>query len=265
MEKLFNSIKKSKLTKQEAIEQHLKGNILFGFKFRGKTYQSCAECCRQFNINPAQCYEYARTHNITKEEALEDIVSKNKKSKKRDREAHSTNSKPIKERSIRNRTYKKIIFRNKEYDSFPECCRDYDIPYDIINNLRYYKSYHKATYQEILEKYLAGEIHIMPRGFIFRGKEYFSISECCREYNVNRHNIYRISERYNISMQDALERSITNNTYINNNNFIFKGKIYNSLKHCCNELGISYQKVYYYKRYYNISNQEALVKYLSKK
>jgi len=239
-------LKRYSISKQEALEHYLNPNRKTNkFVFDGIEYSSFKACCREYGISYGAVRSFIRSnnkkgYNITREDAVKYYIGlKNTEGVKYNRVlSHSRD----------------FEFRGITYSSFTECCRRFGINSD--NVIHYVRRNKDMAKQEGLENYLAGKVS--PAIFEFRGKQYKSFTDCCKEYNLNYDSLLVYSRENNISKQETIE------FYLNKEYFVFRDKKYNSFKECCNEFNICCNTVIgYLQRNKNATKQEALEYYLN--
>lgn len=111
---------------EEQFYQHSKSII-----YNGKEYSSLIDCCRDYNIK-ASTFNSIKMRNPK----LSDIEVMNE--------------------AITRKQENVFLFRNVNYKSFAEACREYNLTYDTVKRTAQRRN---ITYQDAMELYLNDEIH----------------------------------------------------------------------------------------------------------
>lgn len=231
-------MEKKRYSRQKALEYLLRKKQERNFVWEDKIYPSLGICCKTFDINESSVRSRAYRIGCSLEESFQHYIS-----------LKQGVSIPAAIPKVKDG----FIFREKEYPSFTECCRNFELNPATVQS---YKNYHKISETEALEHYLnKGDI------FTFRGENYKNFQECCNSYQVPENTvIYHI--KYNcMSQEEALDYVLQLKS---KRTFWYHGVEYPSFSRCCKELNVNKHSVYSYAKRLNCSLQDAISYFLDK-
>lgn len=231
-------MEKKRYSRQKALEYLLRKKQERNFVWEDKIYPSLGICCKTFDINESSVRSRAYRIGCSLEESFQHYIS-----------LKQGVSIPAAIPKVKDG----FIFREKEYPSFTECCRNFELNPATVQS---YKNYHKISETEALEHYLnKGDV------FTFRGENYKNFQECCNSYQVPENTvIYHI--KYNgMSQEEALDYVLQLKS---KRTFWYHGVEYPSFSRCCKELNVNKHSVYSYAKRLNCSLQDAISYFLDK-
>lgn len=231
-------MEKKRYSRQKALEYLLRKKQERNFVWEDKIYPSLGICCKTFDINESSVRSRAYRIGCSLEESFQHYIS-----------LKQGVSIPAAIPKVKDG----FIFREKEYPSFTECCRNFELNPATVQS---YKNYHKISETEALEHYLnKGDV------FTFRGENYKNFQECCNSYQVPENTvIYHI--KYNgMSQEEALGYVLQLKS---KRTFWYHGVEYPSFSRCCKELNVNKHSVYSYAKRLNCSLQDAISYFLDK-
>ena len=206
------------------------------FVYKGKEYQSVAECCRKYDVRAASVRNRASSTGCSIEEALDHFIKKNE-----------------------------FVFRNKSYETLEECCEVYGVNANSVSSRKYRLG---CSTDESLEHFIANKEIIEERiqKFTFKGTEYPSLRACCKKYGIEDACVRQRARDKNCSIEESFEHFMTRKRkkMLDNPEFDYHGTLYPSLKECCEKLKISKNSVVSKSRRSGCSLQEAVEYYVKK-
>lgn len=207
-------------------------NTARSIPFRNSIYKNLVECCEQYNVNWNSVTSYSSKANCSKQEALEYYIQLYEE--------------------------RKVTYNGITYNSLRECCETLKIDRKKVTN---YAFYYKISFAEAIDYLLAPKENSY---FLYEGKEYSSVVECCKEYGIISASVHSYLYRNrSATIQNAIDyiREITDKT-----RFIWKdGVTYRSFAVFCKEKGISVSSARDKARKNKISLAEAAEYYIQKK
>lgn len=212
------------------------------FVYKGKEYQSVAECCRKYDVRAASARNRASSTGCSIEEALDHFIKKKIVTKKNE-----------------------FVFRNKSYETLEECCEVYGVNANSVSSRKYRLG---CSTDESLEHFIANKEIIEERiqKFTFKGMEYPSLRACCKKYGIEDACVRQRARDKNCSIEESFEHFMTRKRkkMLDNPEFDYHGTLYPSLKECCEKLKISKNSVVSKSRRSGCSLQEAVEYYVKK-
>ena len=212
------------------------------FVYKGKEYQSVAECCRKYDVRAASVRNRASSTGCSIEEALDHFIKKKIVTKKNE-----------------------FVFRNKIYETLEECCEVYGVNANSVSSRKYRLG---CSTDESLEHFIANKeiIEERIRKFTFKGTEYPSLRACCKKYGIEDACVRQRARDKNCSIEESFEHFMTRKRkkMLDNPEFDYHGTLYPSLKECCEKLKISKNSVVSKSRRSGCSLQEAVEYYVKK-
>ena len=212
------------------------------FVYKGKEYQSVAECCRKYDVRAASVRNRASSAGCSIEEALDHFIKKKIVTKKNE-----------------------FVFRNKSYETLEECCEVYGVNANSVSSRKYRLG---CSTDESLEHFIANKEIIEERiqKFTFKGTEYPSLRACCKKYGIEDACVRQRARDKNCSIEESFEHFMTRKRkkMLDNPEFDYHGTLYPSLKECCEKLKISKNSVVSKSRRSGCSLQEAVEYYVKK-
>lgn len=212
------------------------------FVYKGKEYQSVAECCRKYDVRAASVRNRASSTGCSIEEALDHFIKKKIVTKKNE-----------------------FVFRNKSYETLKECCEVYGVNANSVSSRKYRLG---CSTDESLEHFIANKEIIEERiqKFTFKGMEYPSLRACCKKYGIEDACVRQRARDKNCSIEESFEHFMTRKRkkMLDNPEFDYHGTLYPSLKECCEKLKISKNSVVSKSRRSGCSLQEAVEYYVKK-
>ena len=212
------------------------------FVYKGKEYQSVAECCRKYDVRAASVRNRASSTGCSIEEALDHFIKKKIVTKKNE-----------------------FVFRNKSYETLEECCEVYGVNANSVSSRKYRLG---CSTDESLEHFIANKEIIEERiqKFTFKGAEYPSLRACCKKYGIEDACVRQRARDKNCSIEESFEHFMTRKRkkMLDNPEFDYHGTLYPSLKECCEKLKISKNSVVSKSRRSGCSLQEAVEYYVKK-
>ena len=212
------------------------------FVYKGKEYQSVAECCRKYDVRAASVRNRASSTGCSIEEALDHFIKKKIVTKKNE-----------------------FVFRNKSYKTLEECCEVYGVNANSVSSRKYRLG---CSTDESLEHFIANKEIIEERiqKFTFKGMEYPSLRACCKKYGIEDACVRQRARDKNCSIEESFEHFMTRKRkkMLDNPEFDYHGTLYPSLKECCEKLKISKNSVVSKSRRSGCSLQEAVEYYVKK-
>lgn len=212
------------------------------FVYKGKEYQSVAECCRKYDVRAASVRNRASSTGCSIEEALDHFIKKKIVTKKNE-----------------------FVFRNKSYETLKECCEVYGVNANSVSSRKYRLG---CSTDESLEHFIANKEIIEERiqKFTFKGTEYPSLRACCKKYGIEDACVRQRARDKNCSIEESFEHFMTRKRkkMLDNPEFDYHGTLYPSLKECCEKLKISKNSVVSKSRRSGCSLQEAVEYYVKK-
>lgn len=211
------------------------------FVYKGKEYQSVAECCRKYDVRAASVRNRTSSKGCSLEEALDHFIMKKKEIKKG------------------------FVFRDKSYATMEECCKAYSVSASSVSSRKYRLG---CSIEESLEHFIKNKEMIEKRiqKFTFRGREYPSLRACCKKYGIEDACVRQRARNQNCSLEESFEHFMTRKRkyMLNNQEFEYRGILYPSLKECCEKLEINKNSVVSKSRRSGCSLQEAVEYYVKK-
>ena len=212
------------------------------FVYKGKEYQSVAECCRKYDVRAASVRNRASSTGCSIEEALDHFIKKKIVTKKNE-----------------------FVFRNKSYETLEECCEVYGVNANSVSSRKYRLG---CSTDESLEHFIANKEIIEERiqKFTFKGTEYPSLRACCKKYGIEDACVRQRARDKNCSIEESFEHFMTRKRkkMLDNPEFDYHGTLYPSLKECCEKLKISKNSVVSKSRRSGCGLQEAVEYYVKK-
>lgn len=212
------------------------------FVYKGKEYQSVAECCRKYDVRAASVRNRASSTGCSIEEALDHFIKKKIVTKKNE-----------------------FVFRNKIYETLEECCEVYGVNANSVSSRKYRLG---CSTDESLEHFIANKEIIEERiqKFTFKWTEYPSLRACCKKYGIEDACVRQRARDKNCSIEESFEHFMTRKRkkMLDNPEFDYHGTLYPSLKECCEKLKISKNSVVSKSRRSGCSLQEAVEYYVKK-
>lgn len=212
------------------------------FVYKGKEYQSVAECCRKYDVRAASVRNRASSTGCSIEEALDHFIKKKIVTKKNE-----------------------FVFRNKIYETLEECCEVYGVNANSVSSRKYRLG---CSTDESLEHFIANKEIIEERiqKFTFKWTEYPSLRACCKKYGIEDACVRQRARDKNCSIEESFEHFMTRKRkkMLDNPEFDYHGTLYPSLKECCEKLKISKNSVVSKSRRSGCSLQEAIEYYVKK-
>ena len=212
------------------------------FVYKGKEYQSVAECCRKYDVRAASVRNRASSTGCSIEEALDHFIKKKIVTKKNE-----------------------FVFRNKSYETLEECCEVYGVNANSVSSRKYRLG---CSTDESLEHFIANKEIIEERiqKFTFKGMEYPSLRACCKKYGIEDACVRQRARDKNCFIEESFEHFMTRKRkkMLDNPEFDYHGTLYPSLKECCEKLKISKNSVVSKSRRSGCSLQEAVEYYVKK-
>ena len=212
------------------------------FVYKGKEYQSVAECCRKYDVRAASVRNRASSTGCSIEEALDHFIKKKIVTKKNE-----------------------FVFRNKIYETLEECCEVYGVNANSVSSRKYRLG---CSTDESLEHFIANKEIIEERiqKFTFKGTEYPSLRACCKKYGIEDACVRQRARDKNCSIEESFEHFMKRKRkkMLDNPEFDYHGTLYPSLKECCEKLKISKNSVVSKSRRSGCSLQEAVEYYVKK-
>lgn len=212
------------------------------FVYKGKEYQSVAECCRKYDVRAASVRNRASSTGCSIEEALDHFIKKKIVTKKNE-----------------------FVFRNKSYETLKECCEVYGVNANSVSSRKYRLG---CSTDESLEHFIANKEIIEERiqKFTFKGTKYPSLRACCKKYGIEDACVRQRARDKNCSIEESFEHFMTRKRkkMLDNPEFDYHGTLYPSLKECCEKLKISKNSVVSKSRRSGCSLQEAVEYYVKK-
>ena len=212
------------------------------FVYKGKEYQSVAECCRKYDVRAASVRNRASSTGCSIEEALDHFIKKKIVTKKNE-----------------------FVVRNKSYETLEECCEVYGVNANSVSSRKYRLG---CSTDESLEHFIANKEIIEERiqKFTFKGTEYPSLRACCKKYGIEDACVRQRARDKNCSIEESFEHFMTRKRkkMLDNPEFDYHGTLYPSLKECCEKLKISKNSVVSKSRRSGCSLQEAVEYYVKK-
>ena len=212
------------------------------FVYKGKEYQSVAECCRKYDVRAASVRNRASSTGCSIEEALDHFIKKKIVTKKNE-----------------------FVFRNKSYKTLEECCEVYGVNANSVSSRKYRLG---CSTDESLEHFIANKEIIEERiqKFTFKGMEYPSLRACCKKYGIEDACVRQRARDKNCFIEESFEHFMTRKRkkMLDNPEFDYHGTLYPSLKECCEKLKISKNSVVSKSRRSGCSLQEAVEYYVKK-
>ena len=212
------------------------------FVYKGKEYQSVAECCRKYDVRAASVRNRASSTGCSIEEALDHFIKKKIVTKKNE-----------------------FVFRNKIYETLEECCEVYGVNANSVSSRKYRLG---CSTDESLEHFIANKEIIEERiqKFTFKGTEYPSLRACCKKYGIEDACVRQRARDKNCSIEESFEHFMTRKRkkMLDNPEFDYHGTLYPSLKECCEKLKISKNSVVSKSRRSGCGLQEAVEYYVKK-
>lgn len=150
---IYHYAERNNITKEEALISYLTGNLIYKqpdttnnktktkkiskkIFINNKIFASLNSCCNYYNISKNIVVSYAKSNNISNEEALLFFIPEEI---------------PIEYFCNKTKQKNKIIFMNKVFSSFVEACKYYKISRDAVNH---YAKNKNITKEEALAYYL---------------------------------------------------------------------------------------------------------------
>lgn len=209
----------------------------FSYEYDGVTYSGKKNCCEKLGLRYLGVLQHAHDYNCTFEEAISQMLE--------------------------NKQKKEFVFRNRKWLSLDTCCDFYKINKYSVQQLQYQCGY---TVQEALERSIN---HANLLRFKYKGKNYASFRECCKELGIPECTVRRCMRETGRSKTVALnyclkkaENRAGNQKVYNPSPFIYKGKKYDSFVKCCWNYNLEADKVRQKCIAEDISLAEALNYYL---
>lgn len=226
-------------TIQESLEKAIKHAEQLKFKYKGKTYPSFPQCCKQMGIPTNTVRKCMKETGRSKAVALTYCIKKSGRK--------YGNPSPF-------------IYRNKEYPMFTKCCCEYNIEPEKV---RQKSKTLGVPLQRALDYFLLE--HPVRRRKEFDKNLSESTSELCRTYGIKRSDIYNYLRRNNSSKKEAIKHYIELNATVGSEPIVFQGVEYVNLRECCRMLDISYRWVCEKILNQELSVEEVLLYYKGKK
>lgn len=190
----------------------------FSYEYDGVTYSGKKNCCEKLGLRYLGVLQHAHDYNCTFEEAISQMLE--------------------------NKQKKEFVFRNRKWLSLDTCCDFYKINKYSVQQLQYQCGY---TVQEALERSIN---HTNLLRFKYKGKNYASFRECCKELGIPECTVRRCMRETGRSKTVALnyclkkaENRAGNQKVYNPSPFFYKGKKYDSFVKCCWNYNLEADKV----------------------
>lgn len=243
-----NYAKKKHFLLRHALSRYLQARDEEHCNFRGTNYLSFSACCAEYGVHPGEIRNYAYRHGISKEQALEHILTT-----QHNENLVNTESKLFPD----NRDFS---YGGNKYLSVSDVCNIYNID---PCNVRNYIKRNGVSREQALDLYTAEvrdflgplEEKISSRSFDFEGQIYKNLARCCDEYNISLKSVYCYRSRLKKTKQEAVE--YYKNLY-EKRKVTWGGVTYSDLGTCCEALNLEKAVVYRRMYYYNFSAPEAI-------
>lgn len=98
-----------------------------------------------------------------------------------------------------------------------------------------------------------------------KGKEYQSVAECCRKYDVRAASVRNRASSTGCNIEEALDHFIKKKIVTKKNEFVFRNKIYETLEECCEVYGVNANSVSSRKYRLGCSTDESLEHFIANK
>lgn len=224
-----------KLPPEEALKKYIKMDKDRKFIFDGITYNSFADCCYAYSVNPILVKRYGEKKKLMKRRALIGYL-------KYKREKKETNA---------------FLFAGMTYVSFKECCECYGIKVQLVRD--YAKRQEVSLYSALIHYIITNKIKspcigkqnefLMP--ITYKGIYYQTIILCCEVLLIDLELVCQMKKNSTRKIQDIISELDKKNMRMNrrqdsilSRGFCYKNVYYPSMGICCNTLGLNEKHIY---------------------
>lgn len=256
-------MEKNGVSSTRAITHYIKSKKQRIFAFRGKEYNSFTECCLAYGLNPKIVRSAAYRTKSSLPETLEKNVSHMEGCVPQESTGNDENSGNKVISKKRHRAKEPFFYEGEKYVSLGQCCEIYGINETSVRTRawRIHCTWEEAV-KHFIEKSNADELKKI---FVYKGKEYQSVAECCRKYDVRAASVRNRASSTGCSIEEALDHFIKKKIVTKKNEFVFRNKIYETLEECCEVYGVNANSVSSRKYRLGCSTDESLEHFIANK
>ena len=256
-------MEKNGVSSTRAITHYIKSKKQRIFAFRGKEYNSFTECCLAYGLNPKIVRSAAYRTKSSLPETLEKNVSHMEGCVPQESTGNDENSGNKVISKKRHRAKEPFFYEGEKYVSLGQCCEIYGINETSVRARawRIHCTWEEAA-KHFIEKSNADELKKI---FVYKGKEYQSVAECCRKYDVRAASVRNRASSTGCSIEEALDHFIKKKIVTKKNEFVFRNKSYETLKECCEVYGVNANSVSSRKYRLGCSTDESLEHFIANK
>ena len=256
-------MEKNGVSSTRAITHYIKSKKQRIFAFRGKEYNSFTECCLAYGLNPKIVRSAAYRTKSSLPETLEKNVSHMEGCVPQESTGNDENSGNKVISKKRHRAKEPFFYEGEKYVSLGQCCEIYGINETSVRARawRIHCTWEEAV-KHFIEKSNADELKKI---FVYKGKEYQSVAECCRKYDVRAASVRNRASSTGCSIEEALDHFIKKKIVTKKNEFVFRNKSYETLEECCEVYGVNANSVSSRKYRLGCSTDESLEHFIANK
>lgn len=161
-------------------------------------------------------------------------------------------------------------YKGVKYDSMKSCCLALGLKFKTVTS---YCHNHNISFETALDMYIDGEVTMGHKGtivgrntYVYRGVEYNSKKDCCSAFGLRYGTVDAYRHEHSMTFESALDEYVDKRVEHSAKDIEINGKYYESIKDCCEDLGITYKALSTFKCRNNISNTvDAVYAYLNSK
>ena len=256
-------MEKNGVSSTRAITHYIKSKKQRIFAFRGKEYNSFTECCLAYGLNPKIVRSAAYRTKSSLPETLEKNVSHMEGCVPQESTGNDENSGNKVISKKRHRAKEPFFYEGEKYVSLGQCCEIYGIN-DTSVRARAWRIH--CTWEEAVKHFIEkSNADELKKIFVYKGKEYQSVAECCRKYDVRAASVRNRASSTGCSIEEALDHFIKKKIVTKKNEFVFRNKSYETLEECCEVYGVNANSVSSRKYRLGCSIDESLEHFIANK
>lgn len=145
----------------------------------GKRYTSVSECCNEYGINRSSVGSRCTRLHCSVEDSIYYYIKKKQKEKEME----------------------PIEYNGVEYPSMTACCQAYGISPSTVTT---YMNKHGCKMNDALKNCITNKQNRENSFFVFDGRQYKSLVECCKKLGINKSSVVSRKYRLNCSYDEAI-------------------------------------------------------------
>lgn len=219
----------------EALKKYIKMDSSRKFVFDGITYNSFADCCHAYSVNPMLVKRYGKKKKLMKRRALIGYLKYKK-------EKEETTA---------------FLFAGVTYTSFKECCEHYGAKVHLVREhaRRQNISLYSALMHYIITDKIEVSIEWNQNEFLmpvtYKGIYYQTVILCCEVFLIDIELVCQMKKDSTRKIEDIISELDKNNIRMNRSQdsalskgFCYRNVYYPSMGICCNAFELNENYVY---------------------